>query len=149
MSRIVVAALLTVACVGMAISPARAAGNGSHSEQQTYWKQQDTAVYVVSTLNLLRHDHTAFVTLATQKLKVARFAVYEDLDSTNVYFINLLRADGSRVGTLTYVMGWQLPRSLSSSLNKYGVHAAPDYLVTAYKTDSKRLMETFKTSLPS
>jgi len=111
------------------------------------WAEHDTAVYVVSTLNLVRtHRHSLPDRLT--HFGITRYEVYSDLDKADVYFIELRRADGTIVGALVYRMGWLKPESVSLFTDRLGVQKAPRPLVEAYESDRKALIGSFTSTLP-
>lgn len=129
-------------------------GHGPRAEvartsRAEYWKQRDTAIYVVSTLNLLRDGHQLVVKELARRLHVASYDVYEDIDSAGLYFIELRKANGATVGSFAYKMGWIKPRSMSHNLDRYGLLPAGSSVVDAFHTDSKHLMAHFDSTLPS
>jgi hypothetical protein len=128
--------------------PARAAGNTTH-RHAIDWNQHDTAVYVVSTLNVLHTRRGQSVaTLMARRMHVVRYEVWDDLSSSDLYFIMLKRDDGSTAAAFAYQMGWPQPLGLNASLGRMGVHPAPTTVLTAYRTDPKQLMGTFTSTLP-
>ncbi|HEX6509582.1 MAG TPA: hypothetical protein VF221_18290, partial [Chloroflexota bacterium] len=95
------------------------------------------------------HSGRSLASAVTQKLDVTHFDVYADLNSSDLYFIQLSRDDGSTAATLAYRMGWLKPMSLSSSLDRFRVRRAPSDVGKAYRTDSKQLLASFTSTLPS
>jgi hypothetical protein len=128
--------------------PAHAAGGTTH-QHAIDWGQHDTAVYVVSTLNVLHTRRGQSVAaLMARRLHVAHYEVWDDLSLSDLYFILLKRDDGSLAGALAYQMGWPQPLGLSTNLGRMGVHSAPTIAVTAYRTDPKQLIGSFTSTLP-
>jgi hypothetical protein len=137
-----------LACVLATVAPAHAAGNGQR-QQKVNWNQRDTAVYVVSTINLVRsRSGKALATALAGKLDVTRYVVYDDSALTDLYFVELKRDDGSVAGTLAYQLGWPKPRTVTQSLTKLGVAAASADIADAYHTDPKVLIGSFSSTLP-
>lgn len=148
MRRLFLLALGLAALTGWA-GPVHAAGNGSH-QHEVNWAQRDTAIYVVSTLNLVRTSRgQPFGPTVMSTMDVTHFDVYADLDRVNIYFIELKRDDGSTAGILIYKMGWLKPRSISGFNAQMGLQQAPWSLAQAYRIDTKQLMASFTSSLPT
>jgi len=146
------ASIALVAAVGLA-GPAGAAPNPPRDQGTkpgVNWNQHDTAVYVVSTLNLLRgkHGHT-LVSAVQQRSGVSRFDVLSDNNVSGLYFIQLKTGDGSVYGAFAYAMGWSRPRSLSSVFDRFHLHRAPGTILKAYAGDPRTLIGSFTTTLPS
>ncbi|HEX6508009.1 MAG TPA: hypothetical protein VF221_10285 [Chloroflexota bacterium] len=142
---------ILVIAVGLLVTavPARAAGSTAH-QHAVNWSQHDSAVYVVSTLNLIRsHGGRTLSSALMQKYGVTHFDVYGDLESSDLYFIELRKDDGSSFATLAYQMGWQKPMSLSPALDRFHVRRAPYAVSSEYHTDSKQLIGSFTSTLPS
>ncbi len=113
------------------------------------WKQRDTAMYVVSTVNLLRTSSGhPLARIAERRLDVARYDVYADASLPDLYFIQLTRDDGTVAGGLVYQMGWPKPQSVTTKINTLGVTPAPPRLADAYKSDQLTLIGTFSTTMP-
>lgn len=131
------------------VLPAHAAGEGSH-DKVINWDQRDTAVYVVSTLNLL-HTHAGkpITDVLSRKLHVARYDIYADSAVANLYFIQLRRDDGSVAGVFAYEIGWSKPMLVSLSVRRALARRAPDKLSQEYRTDPKQLIGSFTSTLPS
>jgi hypothetical protein len=124
---------------------------GAHSQQKSTidWSTHDTAVYVVSTVNLLRNR--AGRPLGWQlrhRLGVRRYNVYADGAVTDLYFIDLVKTDGTLVGSLAYKMGWVKPMSLSPAFDAMGIPRAADAIASGYKLDKKTLIGSFTSTLP-
>ncbi len=114
------------------------------------WNQHDTAVYVVSTLNLLRtHDGRPFASIWERRGRVTHFDIYADGSQDNLYFIEMKRSDNSMVGALAYQMGWDKPRTVTSSITKFHIPSAPDRVIQSYQTDVKTPIGSFTTTLPT
>lgn len=126
---------------------AQAAGNPTH-QRGPNWNQRDTAVYVVSTLNLVRVHHRSLTSVLSSQ-DVTQYDVYADLDVGDQYYIQLKRDDGNVVGVLAYRMGWLKPKSISAFTDKLGVRKAPRSMVTAYKSNHKELIGSFTSTLPT
>jgi len=142
-----------VACVALAslawsVLPVSAATTSGH-QHQVHWKKRDTAIYVVSTVNLLRDDGGKLLAPSLKsELQINRFAVYADTLQTDLYFI-VLRHGPDVVGALAYKMGWPQPMSVSAATDQIGARKALPAIVQAYSSDPKSLMGTFKSTLPS
>lgn len=143
-------AIIALGLLGLvgATLPVSAAGNQTH-QHAVDWSQHDTAVYVVSTLNVL---HTRrgqpVVGLMSKRLGIVRYDVWSDLDTADLYFIQLKKTDGTGAGTLAYQMGWPQPLSISRLVGRLGVHSAPSTIADAFRTDPKQLIGTFTSTLP-
>jgi hypothetical protein len=138
------------ALVGLgALSPVHAAGNRGQQPRQVNWQVRDTAIYVVSTLNLLRTGSGhSFAAVAQRQLSVDRFDVYSDLDQRDLYFVQLKRDDGTVAGVLAYMMGWPKPKSVTSAISSMGIDRAPEVIVQAFKADRLKLFGSFTSTLP-
>jgi hypothetical protein len=146
------------------VVPAAAAGTHNNTAPPTHehasspgttqapvnWSQHDTAVYVVSTLNLL-HTRTgqSFADLLTHKYNVTHYDVYADQNVSNLYYIQLRRDDGSMAGAFAYSMGWSRPRIVFLGIDKPQASHAPQRIAAEYHTDSKILIGSFTSTLPS
>lgn len=149
MRRILLVSVLSIVGLAMGVVPASAAGTSSHIKV-TNWGQRDTAVYVVSTLNLLHTRNGKPVTaLLARKLDVARYDVYADTAVTDLYFIQLRRNDGSVAGVFAYQIGWARPVLVSLSLPRAIAHHANEKIARAYRYDQKQLIGSFGSTLPS
>lgn len=153
-------AIAACALVGaLTAVPTHAAGNGTKSSNppastqsttSVNWNQRDTAVYVVSTINLLHnHKGRSLTSVFKRHLNVAKYEVWADQSNSSLYFIQMKTDSGQTVAGLAYQMGWQKPRGLSGSLQRLGVQPAPDAVDQAFKNDPKTLISTFTTTLPS
>jgi hypothetical protein len=149
----VVALFCAAATLTIAV-PANAANHPSsvtrnQSQTAVDWNTHDTAVYVVSTVNLLRtRSGRVMLPVLRHRLGVRRYNVYSDATASDMYYIDLLKSDGTVAGTLAYRMGWQKPMSLSSALDSLGVTHASDSVVAGYKSDKKTLIGSFSSTLP-
>lgn len=159
MRRIVALLLVGLIGFGWGVVPVGAAGKpqqpGSpqqrvpHRATGTNWEQRDTAIYVVSTLNLVRCNHRQPLSSALTALGVTRYDVLADTNVQNLYFVEARRDNGSLVGALAYEMGWARPRAVTSFPVKIGVRPASRDIVQSYKVDSKQLMATFTSTMPT
>jgi hypothetical protein len=114
------------------------------------WSQRDCAVYVISTMNLLHFRSGRSLTSAlTQKYGVTHYDVYADQQTRDLYFIEPKTDGGSSVGAFAYEMGWLVPMSVASSLDKLHVRHAPTLVFSDYRADAKQLIESFTSTLPS
>jgi hypothetical protein len=152
--------LVILSCILVAVSsvaPAAAASrHGATSATRRGargvpdWNQRDTAVYVVSTLNLLRTSAGQPLTrVFTDRLHVRRYDVYADALISDLYFINLVKQDGTVVGTLAYRMGWQKPMAVSHPLGRMRIKLATSDVQNNFRVDRKVLMASFTSTLPS
>jgi hypothetical protein len=125
------------------------AAHGSKSSSTTNWNQRDTAVYVVSTLNLLRttNGRPASVTYAS-RFDITKYSVLADSKVDGLYFVELKRDDGTVFGAYAYQMGWAKPQALTSSVKRYGAKRAPSDIVSDYKSDPKTELATFTSTVP-
>lgn len=144
--RLSVALLIGIAGLLATFGPTYAAGN-SIRPTASDWQQHDTAVYVVSTLNLLGHARNHTVQQMFQHLNITRIVVYADNDQANLYFIELKRDDSSTAGILAYQLGWTKPKRISWSAGK-AIPSVNSGIAQAYRTDSKTLIGTFTSTLP-
>lgn len=143
---------LALAGLGAGITPVQAAQTKTQgqTQQAVTWQQRDTAVYVVSTLNLLHTRHGRPLTpLLMRKLGATHLDVYADRAQADLYFIQLKRADGATAGTLAYQMGWMKPQSVTATTNRFGITAAAASVVQAYQSDPTRLIGSFTSTFPS
>ena len=145
MSRILLALFSVLLGLVLWAVPAHAAGTPTSPPSPITWQQRDTAVYVVSTLNLVR---TPAGQPLVEKLNAARFDVYADLARADLYFIILRSRDGSVVGAFAYQLGWAKPRSISRSTRLLGIERAPRSVVLAFRTDHKQLIGSFTSTMP-
>ncbi len=147
MSKVVVA--LTCLVLGLMVAAPANAAHRRANQATVNWAQHDTAVYVVSTLNLLRSDTGQSMTsVFKNQLHVKRYMVEADTVVPDLYFIELVSKSHAVVGTFAYKMGWQKPMAVTD----FGVvglpHAAAD-IVTAFRTDHRTKVGTFTSTLPS
>lgn len=113
------------------------------------WQRRDVAVYVVSTINLLRVDSgRSLASSLTQRYGVGHFDVYADMNVQNLYYIELRRNGGAVTGALAYQMGWLAPRSVSAFTDHLGVPRAADKITADYQSDPRTLLGTFRTTVP-
>jgi hypothetical protein len=140
--------VLLVLCLAASVVPVHAQGSGSHGNSPVNWQQRDTAVYVVSTLNLLGRTRNHTVQQVFQRLDITRFDVYADSAQAGLYFIELKRDDSTTVGSLAYQMGWPKPKRISWSTGRT-IPSVATAIAQAYKTDAKTLIGSFTSTLPS
>lgn len=149
MKRGLVVALLATAGTVFSVMPASAASRNS-PPPVTNWNQHDTAVYVVSTLNLL---HTkggkSVVSMLSNRFDVEHYNVYADQNVPNMYFIELVRTDTTVADVFAYQMGWPKPRGMSKKSANWGSHRASSRITQEYKSDPKQLIGSFDSTLPS
>jgi hypothetical protein len=150
MIRFLSACTLAAACTLSLFGSASAAGAGGHSHRSAdTWSQHDTAVYVVSTLNLLRtHTGRSIATILQQRDSVSRYDVLGDSRTNSLYFVELKEADGSTFGVYAYQMGWSKPLAVTASVARFGVKSASSDIMAAYHSDPKSLLGTFTSTLP-
>jgi hypothetical protein len=129
------------------VVPVHAAGSGSHGKSPANWQQRDTAVYVVSTLNLLGRTQNHTVQQVFQRLNITHLDVYADNDQPNLYFIELKRDDDTTAGSLAYEMGWSKPKRISWPAGK-SIPVVSSVIAQAYRTDDKTLIGSFTSTLP-
>lgn len=142
-------ALLFVAMATLVWASPTLAAKTSHPAHDMNWQQHDTAVYVVSTLNLIRAPNGSPIsTLLESKLNVSEYRVFADLQDSDMFYVDVRRDNGSLVGTYVYQMGWLKPRALSAALIRYGAQAAPSKYFAEYHSDTKLLLGTFTSTLP-
>jgi hypothetical protein len=147
--RVLAVALLGVTAAVCSAAPASAATKSPDTKNPN-WNQQDTAVYVVSTLNLLRaRDGKACTDFLVKRLKVTQYDVYADQTVQNMYFVVLRRADGSAADTFAYQLGWAKPRDLGSRAVKFGAHRASLQIAQEFRSDPKQLIGSFTSTLPT
>lgn len=134
----------------LAISIIPAHASVRTDQRAVNWNQHDTAVYVVSTLNLLRtHDGRPFTSIWERRGRVTHFDIYADGSQDNLYFIEMKRSDNSMVGALAYQMGWDKPRTVTPSITKFHIPSAPDRVIQSYQNDAKTAIGSFTTTLPT
>jgi hypothetical protein len=144
--------IVFLACVvgGIYANPSAArASTAPPPPGETTWMDHDTAVYVVSTLNLLRtsRGHSS-IGLMVRKLHVTHFEVWKDLKAEGLFFIEFKREDGSLGGALAYQMGWVKPSSVLPSVARFGIALAPASIVRAFRFDPTRLLASFNATHP-
>lgn len=134
---------------GAANTQPRQDKNGSRELTAENWSQHDTAVYVVSTLNLLHTGKGQPLTaILANKLNVARYDVYADQSVSNLYFITPRRSDGAVVAAFAYSMGSPRPQVLFVN----GVHfhtSSNQHALAQYHSDAKVLIGSFSSTLPA
>lgn len=138
---------LSALALAASLTPVHAQGSGAHGKTPVNWQQRDTAVYVVSTLNLLGHTGRHTVQQLFQRLHITHIDVYADTAQSDLYFIELQRDDMSTAGVLGYRMGWSRPKRISWPAGKT-VPAVTAAIAQAYRTDEKTLIGTFTSTLP-
>lgn len=147
--RLSVALLIGIAGLLATFGPTYAAGN-SIRPTASDWQQHDTAVYVVSTLNLLHTRHGQPVAqVFAHRLGVTRYDVYGDLNSKDLYFIELKRASGSLAAVFGYRMGWIRPVAVLFTNHVLRAAKATPDVAEAYRSDNKQLIGTFQSTLPT
>ncbi|GAC1404331.1 MAG: hypothetical protein NVSMB52_18170 [Chloroflexota bacterium] len=154
--RSILAAAVCATLAVTAVAPVQAASvNASRSpagqiQVSTNWNQHDCAVYVVSTLNLVRtKTGRPISTVLEKRLGVRRYNVYSDLAVSDLYFIEFVKKDGTVVGAVAYRMGWQKPMSVTDSAGNLRMRRALDSIVENYRVDRKALAGSFTSTLPA
>lgn len=101
-------------------------------------------------MNLLRFRNGRPLTIAlVQKMSVTHYDVYADQEVSDLYFIEPMTDSDSSVGALAYQMGWLVPMSVSSALDKLHVRHAPSGAYAAFRSDAKQLIGSFTSTFPS
>lgn len=148
MRRTLVLIALTVLPL-LATVPSAHAMSKTSRRTQAPWSELDTAVYVLSTLNLLHTKQGRPLTdLLTRKLAITRYDIYADTVLSDVYFVELLRDDGIPGGVLVYRLGWSVPEIVTLAIHASVGKQAPKQLVAAYRRDAKHLIGSFTSTLP-
>lgn len=146
-NRPVAVCVLGLASVLSFTAPAYAA-SGSKTSNTINWDQRDTAVYVVSTLNLLRtHNGRPVSVTYARRFNVTKYSVLADTKNADLYFVELKRDDGSTFGVYAYQMGWAKPAALTPSVRHFGARAASSEIAQDYRSDPKVLVGTFTSTL--
>jgi hypothetical protein len=131
--------VVVLTCLVLALTVA-APANAAHrraNQATVNWQQHDTAVYVVSTLNLLRSDTGQPMTSVFKgQLHVKRYLVEADTVVPDLYFIELISKSHTVVATFAYKMGWQKPMAISD-VGMQSVPRAPADIVTAFRVDHR------------
>lgn len=140
--------ILLVFGLAASVAPVHAQESGSHGKSPVNWQQRDTAVYVVSTLNLLGRTRNHSVQRVFQRLNITHLDVYADSAQANLYFIELKRDDSTTVGALAYQMGWSKPKRISWAAGKR-IPSVAGAIVQAYRMDAKTLIGSFTSTLPA
>jgi hypothetical protein len=141
--------IFTLFGLAATVSPVGAAGQTTRTHHSVNWATRDTAVYVVSTLNLLHTRQGHLVTAVLQHHGVTRFDVYADVDTDGVYFVLLKRESGTTVGGLVYQMGWERPQSLFGVTDRFiTIQRANSGVRQEFKSDSKLLIGSFSSTMP-
>lgn len=137
--------VLLLACY-LSLRPTSASARHTASK----WELQDSAVYVVSTMNLARcRDRRLLTSILDRQYAVTQYDVYADESVPGLFFIEPKRRDGSSVGALAYQLGWTAPMSVSSSLDVLRMHRAPAAADSAFRHDRKRRIGSFTSTVPS
>lgn len=144
-----VAFVLGSLLLGLVVSAPANAAHRQDTRSHVNWAQRDTAVYVVSTLNLLRLDNGQPITnLFKYQLHVKKYTIEADTSVPDLYFIDLVNKSNTVVGTFVYKMGWQKPEAITDFGVSTVPRATPD-LANAYRTDHRAKVATFSSTLPS
>lgn len=113
------------------------------------WETRDTAVYIVSTLNLLRtRAGKPVVEVFERRDDVSKYVVLDDRRSQYLYFIELQRADGSVFGAYAFRMGWARPLAVTRSVSRFGVRLATPAVIAAYRSDPTVTLMAFPSPVP-
>ncbi len=146
--RLVSNGIFMVAVLAACVPWESAAAAVHHSSSS--WSRHDCAVYVVSTMNLLHFRNGRPLTSAlVQKMAVTHYDVYADQQVSDLYFIEPMTDGDSSVGALAYHMGWLVPMSVSSALDRLHVRHAPGSAYSAFHSDAKQLIGSFSSTFPS
>lgn len=124
-------------------------GQPAKREHSSKWDARDTAVYVVSTLNLLHTPQGRPLSATLLHKGITNYDVYADNARADLYFVELVRDNGEVAGAVAYRMGWLKPVSVSTLTDQLGVSKAQDDIVHAYASDDKQLLDSFTSTLPS
>lgn len=147
MRKVVVA--FTLLLLGLTVAAPANAAHRRSNQATVNWAQHDTAVYVVSTLNLLRSDSgQSLTTVFKSQLHVKRYMVEADASVPDLYFIDLVSKSHDVVGAFAYKMGWQKPVAVTD----FGIVSLPRAtadVLTAYRTDHRTKVGIFNSTLPS
>jgi hypothetical protein len=133
----------------LTLSVAGAAGQPTKEHHSVNWATRDTAVYVVSTLNLLHTRQGHLVPAVLESHGVTHFDVYADADTDGLYFVLLRKDSGSTVGGLVYQMGWSRPQSIFGVTDRFiTIQKAASNIRQSYKSDNKLLIGSFTSTMP-
>lgn len=143
---------------GVNVQPSREHGLGKVDSRTTPkpiagtsgWAVHDTAVYVLSTVNLL---HTGGGVPASKYLiptsHVKLYDVFQDTRISDLYFIQMERSNESTGGVFVYRIGWAKPMFVSpNSLARIAVRA-PAWLADEYHAGHKHLIGSFTSTVPA
>jgi hypothetical protein len=126
-----------------------AAGASAKLGNNANWGQRDTAVYVVSTLNVCRNHKGQPISTALQRRFLAtKYSVLEDTKNQDLYFIEVKKDDDTVIGAYAYQMGWVKPQAITPALAHFGMRRATGDIAADYKSDPKVLMATFSSTRP-
>jgi hypothetical protein len=146
MKRPVLALLISLTLFALAALPARA----SQSSGAVDWQSHDTAVYVVSTINLLHPVNGVPAARAFHDvLGTERYAVLADQVWPDRYFIALQGSSGEVVGALEYALGWRKPRAVTDSTIHLGIRPAGRHGIRAYHHDLQLQIGVFTSPSPT
>jgi hypothetical protein len=138
--------LLSVVAIG---APSYAAGAPVKLGNNANWNQRDTAVYVVSTLNVCRnHKGQPISNVLQRRFLATKYSVLADTKNQDLYFIEVKKDDGSVIGAYAYQMGWVRPQAITPALAHFGIKQAAGDMVSDYKSDPKALIATFSSTRP-
>jgi len=134
------------------VTPASAHSRFHHDDRHaTNWTQRDTAIYVVSTLNLLRtHRGHTIPDMLQHRFGVRSFDVFADTQATNLYYIELDKSSGETLAAFAYQLGWMKPVLVYSHVPLPPiVHSATVKIIQSYQTDKKTLIGDFNSTTPT
>jgi hypothetical protein len=135
--------------LGLSVAAPANAAHRRATQTTVNWAQRDAAVYVVSTLNLLRTDTGQPVsTVFKSQLHVKRYMIEADASLPDLYYIELVSKGNTVVGTFAYKMGWQKPAAITD-FGYISVPRATADIVSAYRTDRHMKVASFTSTLPS
>lgn len=149
MNRTLIVLLFSLFGLSATVSPVGAAGQPTRAHHSVNWAARDTAVYVVSTLNLLHTRQGHLVTAVLEHHGVAHFDVYADATTDGLYFVLLRKDSGSTVGAFAYQMGWSRPQSLFGVTDRFStIQRTTAGVRQDFKSDSKLLIGSFTSTMP-
>jgi hypothetical protein len=151
--------LLLVMIVGALSAPVQAlshaGGHGKHGQRirptperrgEIDWAQRDRAVYVVSTLNApLCADGHQLSTELWRNDDARLFDVLQSRNNSNLYFIEVRKANAVLLAVYAYEFGWRMPRGVQRS---ECVRLAPPDVIAAYRSGRLVHVARFHTTFP-
>jgi hypothetical protein len=113
------------------------------------WRERDTAIYVLSTLNLLSGlSPDALTQRLRRTAHIRSYAVATDLLKPGIYFILLERADTTIDGACVYRMGWLAPQAATSLPPPLRARWASWSMGVAYRSDPTRVVYSATSLMP-